>query len=540
MALGFFCAVCRIPLCVLMAGNPVVTDEATAPQFASHVADSSAALPNAVGGSNTTEGSNAAKGSSTAEVANAAEAGDGPKIRNLLKSGASVNDKQPDGMTALHWATLRDRADLVTLLLDSGADVNAVTEYGVKPLSLACENGNGDIARLLLRKKADPEAALAGGETPLMIAARTGKPDVVRVLLEAGANVNAKERRQQTAVMWAAAEGHTEAVRQLVNAGADYQTPLPSGWTPMFFAVREGRTETALYLLRKELDVDAPMSGEQRQRGPSALLLAVQNGHFETAAALLKHGAEPNAQPSGHGALHAVVNVRRPLRGDGDPPPVGSGNLGSLDFVRQWAAYGGDVNLRLEKGKSGFADFTTTGSTAFVLAAQTGDLPFLKLLLELGADATIPNADGSTAILAAAGVGDLGSGLEAAGTEQEAIEVIRLLLELGLNINVVDDNGETAVHGAAYQNWPGLIRFLVAHGARVDVWNQPNRWGWTPLIIAHGYREGNFRPDAATIECLEEIMRAANVPVPEDPGRDVEANQQSWDRKPPKAGQKPM
>ena len=144
------------------------------------------------------------------------------------------------------------------------------------------------------------------------------------------------------------------------------------------------------------------------------------------------------------------------------------------------------------------------------------------------------------ALGAAAGVGDLGSGLEAAGTEQEAIEVIRLLLELGLNINVVDDNGETAVHGAAYQNWPGLIRFLVAHGARVDVWNQPNRWGWTPLIIAHGYREGNFRPDAATIECLEEIMRAANVPVPEDPGRDVKANQQSWDRKPPKAGQKPM
>ncbi|MFO1003974.1 MAG: hypothetical protein U0936_26965 [Planctomycetaceae bacterium] len=38
----------------------------------------------------------------------------------------------------------------------------------------------------------------------------------------------------------------------------------------------------------------------------------------------------------------------------------------------------------------------------------------------------------------------------------------------------------------------------------------------------------------ATIECLEEIMKAANLPIPEDPGRDVEANQQSWDKKPPK------
>ncbi|MCA9009528.1 MAG: ankyrin repeat domain-containing protein, partial [Planctomycetaceae bacterium] len=457
-------------------------------------------------------------------------------IRDLLKSGASVNGKQPDGMTALHWATFRDRADLVRLLLDSGADVNAVTEYDVRPLSLACENGNAEIVRLLVQKHADLEASLAGGETPLMLAARTGKPDVVRILLDAGASVNARERRQQTAVMWAAAEGHTEVVLQLVDAGADYQTPLLSGWTPLFFAVREGRTGAALTLLRKGLDVDAPLSGEQRQRGPNPLLLAVQNGHFETAAALLQHGANPNAQPMGQAALHAIVSVRRPVRGDGDPPPVGSGTLGSLDFVRQWAGHGGDVNLRLEKGRSGFADFTTTGATAFVLAAQSGDLPLLKLLLELGADPSIPNADGASAILAAAGVGDLGSGLEAAGTEQEAIEVIRVLLELGLDVNVVDENGETAVHGAAYQNWPELIRFLVAHGARVDVWNQPNRWGWTPLIIAHGYREGNFRPDAATIACLEEIMRAANVSVPEDPGRDVEANQQSWDRKPPKAG----
>ncbi len=78
------------------------------------------------------------------------------------------------------------------------------------------------------------------------------------------------------------------------------------------------------------------------------------------------------------------------------------------------------------------------------------------------------------------------------------------------------------------------MRFLVTNGARADVRVSSNRWGWTPLIIAHGYREGNFRPDVATIECLEEITKAANLPIPEDPSRDVEANQQSWDKKPPK------
>lgn len=469
-----------------------------------------------------------------AAVADAAEAEDAAEVQRLLGAGADVNAAQVDGMTALHWAVSRSNAAMTRTLLDAGADVNAATMYGVRPLSLACENGSPEIVRMLLEKKAGVEDRLTGGATPLMTASRTGNAEVVRLLIDAGADVNAREQHQQTAIMWAAAEGHTDVVRQLMDAGADMRASLPSGWTPLFFAVREGRTDTVRFLVQQGLDVNAPMTGEKRKRGPNPLLLAVQNGHFETAVALLEAGADANAQPTGQGALHAIVSVRRPIRGDGDPPPVGSGKLGSLEFVRRLIEQGGNVDLRLEKGQKGFADFTTTGATAFVLASQTGDLPLLKLLLELGADPKIPTADGSTAMLAAAGVGDLGSGLEAAGTESEAIEVIRLLLAQGLDLNVVDDNGETVVHGAAYQNWPELIRFLVAQGARIDVWNTPNRWGWTPLIIAHGYREGNFRPDAATIRCIEDIMKAANVPVPEDPGRDVEANQQSWDKKPPK------
>jgi ankyrin repeat protein len=465
-------------------------------------------------------------------VADAAEAGDLNLVQRLVDAGKDLNIPQADGMRALHWSVRRSHVEMTRYLLKSGADVDVANEYGVRPLCLACENGVPEIVELLLSRTADPERALAGGETPLMIAARQGNPDVVRLLIDAGADVNAREQSQQTAIMWAAAEGHTGVLQLLLEAGADFRTPLPYGWTPLFFAVREGRTDAALFLLRQGLDVNAPMSGERRAQGPNPLLLAVQNGHFETAAALLKAGADANAQPMGQGALHALVSVRRPVRGDGDPPPNGSGSVGSFEFVRQLIDHGGDVNLRLERGKSGFADFTTTGATAFVLAAQTGDMALLKLLLELGADPSIPNEDGSTAMLAAAGVGDLGSGLESASTEAEAIEVIRLLLDKGLDINVVDRNGETVIHGAAYQNWPDLIRFLVAHGVRIDVWNQSNRWGWTPLIIAHGYREGNFRPDVATIQCLEDIMQTANVPVPKDPGKDVKANQQSWDRKP--------
>ena len=473
-----------------------------------------------------------------APLADAVEQQDAATVRSLLEQGADVNASQADGMTPLHWAVYHDDAGVAEQLVEAGADVRAVTRYGLAALSIACTNGNGDIAELLLNAGADPQTTLPGGETALMTASRTGEIGPVAALLARGADVNAKEHKGQTALMWAAAEGNLEVVDALLSAGADFRTPLDSGFTPLFFAVREGRTAVALRLVEAGLDIDEPMRSEKQKKGPNPLILAVENGHFETALALLEAGADPNAQPDGFAALHAISWVRKPIRGDGDPSPVGSGRLTALQFVRQLIAHGADVNIRLEDGDSGFADFTTTGASPFILAARTGDLPLMHLLLELGADPAVTNADGSTALLAAAGIGDLGSGQQAAGMEEEAIASVELLLDLGLDINAVDDNGETAMHGAAYQNWPKLIDLLAANGADIDVWNRKNSWGWTPLLIAQGYREGNFRPDVATIAALERIMLAAGV-TPPQPGPDVSANQQSWDRKPP-VRDKPM
>ena len=208
----------------------------------------------------------------------------------------------------------------------------------------------------------------------------------------------------------------------------------------------------------------------------------------------------------------------------------------TLDEVED-AIAAGQTDLESVKRYTGFGTGWCQGkqcvvACARVLAARTGDMPLAKLLLELGADPALTNADGSSALLAAAGIGDLGSGDESAGTEDEAIAMVGLLLKAGLDINIVDENGETAMHGAAYQNWPKLIAFLADHGAEVKIWHRKNRWGWTPLLIAQGYRKGNFRPDVATITTLERIMRAAGV-TPPAPGKDVTANQQSWDQKKP-------
>lgn len=427
-----------------------------------------------------------------------------------------------DATTPLLEATRHDDAAKVKSLLKSGADANQTNRYGVAPLALACENGNATIVEWLLEAGADPNTRQRGGETVLMIAARTGKVEPVKSLLSRGADVNAKERRGQTAIIWAAAEGHTRVVDLLIKENADFRTPLDSGFTPLLFAVRDGRSGVVKTLLKAGADVNEAAQPKRRagrgpQTGMTPLMTAVENGHFELALELIAAGADPNDLRAGYAALHAISWVRKPELGEGEdglPPPDGSGSVDSLEFVRELVKAGADVNLRMPKNFNSFGGLNKAGATPFLLAAKTADIALLKLLYELGADPSIPTAAGATPLIAAAGLGTLAAG-EVAGTEEEVLEVAEWLIkDLKADVNAVDKNGETAMHAAAYKNLPKVVELLASHGAKIEIWNQKNKQGWTPLSIAEGFRPGNFKPSFETIASIHKVMIANGVTPP--------------------------
>ncbi|MEM7396051.1 MAG: hypothetical protein AAF492_27265, partial [Verrucomicrobiota bacterium] len=81
----------------------------------------------------------------------------------------------------------------------------------------------------------------------------------------------------------------------------------------------------------------------------------------------------------------------------------------------------------------------------------------------------------------------------------------------------------------AYKSLPAMVRLLAETGADIKIWNRKNKRQWTPLLIAQGFRPGNFKPAAETIEAISEVMLAAGVIPPSAPERPVVGQKKKWE-----------
>ncbi|WP_369384849.1 ankyrin repeat domain-containing protein [Methylobacillus glycogenes] len=89
-----------------------------------------------------------------------ASKGDVVTVKSLLNSGVNPNTRDADGITALMYATRKDKADVVKALLEKGADVNAKDNGGWTALMFAAKKNFVASAKVLLDHGADAKVRM--------------------------------------------------------------------------------------------------------------------------------------------------------------------------------------------------------------------------------------------------------------------------------------------------------------------------------------------------------------------------------------------
>lgn len=331
----------------------------------------------------------------------AAASGDVDTVASLLDAGADVNVAEPvRGRTPLMYAAASDRVQVIELLVQRGAEVKAAT----KVVDLAALTRDG--ARGIGFPGGNPpvpgatpgqpggqrneEPAPSGGApaTPAPSAAREAEPPAGR---PAGASTAQEPGRPQTAP--------AAAARRPQVPGVDRQYQLnelvgaQGGLTPLLFAVRQGHTDSAAALLKAGADVNQMSPGDKT----SPLMMAIINGHFDLAQMLLDKGADPSLVPeNGAGPLYAVLNVQwAPKALYPQPRAYQQQRLSHLDLLKSLLEKGADPNVRVTKKVwySGYSfdlsGVDELGATAFWRAAYASDVEAMRLLVAHGADPSI-------------------------------------------------------------------------------------------------------------------------------------------------------
>jgi uncharacterized protein len=425
----------------------------------------------------------------------------------LLGSALLAND--PDGTTPLHYAVRRQDVAAVRQILAQHVAIDAANRYGVTPLVLAVEQGNLEIVNALIAAGADVNHALPEGETILMTAARTGNVAVLQALLKKDARVEARDGFYgETALIWATAADHADAVRALLDAGAGINTRSASAqfarrnagltrlslgeWTPLMYAARDGAMKAGAVLIERKADINATDPDKA-----TALVLAIINYHYDFAALLLDHGADPNiADTTGMAALFAAVDMHSLPWMFGRPENPPPSKVTALDLIEMLLKHGANPNAALtavqfQRAHTDGDGALGVGATPFHRASKAADVPVMKLLLAHGADPKAVMKNGNNALMLAAGLGyrdgNMAVPTKDRGTPEDAIAAMQLCLDRDLSINATGANGDTALH-FAINGREGLdvVRFLIAHGADVTA---KNARGQTPLDAAKASRK---------------------------------------------------
>ena len=445
----------------------------------------------------------------------AAESGNADAVRVLLKHGADPNSRESaHQQTALMFAANFDRGDTIRALIESGADPNLQSK--VTPIERPVRNfGNFN------NNADDPSVDGSGGATPAPRARARNTGDGGEAQdSTAGSHPGAAKADVPVAKRPDAAAPGQEVASADTDPGKKPLLPpqqqqqqrdrggptMMGGFAPLHYAAREGSLTATVALLDKGANINEVTQSEQS----TPLVLAIANGHLDVARALVEHGADVNkANVMGVTPLYATIDVAWVPYEWSPEPIIAQEKTSYLDLMKLLLTHGADPNARLGRTiwsrvlSENRVWIDVAGSTAFFRAAMADDVKAMQLLKAGGADPNIPTQNGTTPLMAAAGVG---WGANYTKTAPDRMAAVEYCISQGNKVTTADTLGFTSLHGAAFVGDLALIKFLVDNGARTDV---KTKAGDTPADSANGPFEKSLPQPAAVA-----LLVSLGAPVP--------------------------
>ena len=397
---------------------------------------------------------------------------DATELQSILTQLKSLDEKDANGLTLMHYAALQGLLPVTELLQILGASFDITNKQGLLPADFAEFGGHQEVAnfmrgikpatvdlftaaatndqRALERLQAEPDINLnehaADGKTALHWSALHGHLYATQFLIAAGIELMTRDNDGKLAFDLAAEAGHAEVASVLLEATAGLNMKDFQGWTPINWAVVTGDKQRVRQLLDKGAKV-----GEGCQNAIEVCLIMRDMEMFYI---LLEAGGIDAASRRGDTAL------------------MGSSKRGDEEVV--------DILLE-HRANTNVFDFEH-GNTPLRLAGEEGFLSIVLKLIAHGAKLDTLDILGDTALIRTAARGKS--------------KVVEALLAAGAKINIVGAGGMTALAWAVYWNELPTVQALLAGAANLHLRNHAD-------ISALGWAAGRHIVD---VEILQKLL----------------------------------
>ncbi|VEN54035.1 unnamed protein product, partial [Callosobruchus maculatus] len=236
-------------------------------------------------------------------------------VRFLLEKGASVNARDNDGDTCLHYATFGNRPEILELFCQQpGVELNLQNRSGCSALHIAAHKKPAGCARILIGAGADPNKQDSYGDTPMHDAIGKDNLEVVEMLCRARAiDFTIRNNRGFNVLHHAALKGKNESLKKLLAVARQLvEVRKDDGFSCLHLAALNGHKDVVETLINVgQMEVD-----RRNNRNQTALLLAVSQGHCAVIEQLVRFRSDVTAKDEDNNtALHIILLKRGRLSG---------------------------------------------------------------------------------------------------------------------------------------------------------------------------------------------------------------------------------